>query len=752
MTRDRLSFRVLGPIEARRGGAAVRLNGRKIRSVLAALLLHADRVVSAEHLVAVLWGEDPPQTAMSQVHKYVSQLRGLLGRDCVSRRGSGYLLTAREHDLDLAEFDRLTRTARSALKAGHPAEAARDLGAALDLWRGQPLVDGTDELVRSEAPALEERRIDAFLTRTEAELALGRCAELVGGLRAFLADHPLSERLRGQLMLALYRSGRVAEALRVYHAGRDLLADELGLDPGPDLRRLHEAILARDPALDPPSAAAPAPRPAPEAAPSRLPPSQLPPTPGDFTGRVGELAWLAEGLTTPRGDAPPLLVVSGMPGVGKSTLAVHAARRAAGAFPDGRLHAVLRDERGGAVPPLEVLRRFLRALDVPDEQIPDDVVACGDLFRSGCAGRRVLVVLDDAVDEAQVRPLLPSHPGSAALVTGRRRLAALEGARHLALDVFDADDAVVFLERALPAGQQADHHGALREITRLCGRLPLALRIAASRFARQTGGDLTRFTRRLADERRRLDLLEVGDLGVRASLAACLGESGPRERRAFGLLGLLDAPDFAPWVVAPLLDTESAEAEELVERLVDARLVDVVGWDHAGHARYRLHRLVRLFARERAEEEIPSAERRAAVLRALEAWLTLATEAGARLTDRPGLAPLSPLRAARSGRFSRAELHELIDAPLAWFLAERGALSAAVNQAWEEGQDGLAMALAERVAALTHPGHLDEEPPAAPLPVGAPAAGSGGTVLPFRSEAPPRPAGVVAPGPYGPVV
>ncbi|RKN04522.1 SARP family transcriptional regulator [Streptomyces radicis] len=701
MTRDRLSFRVLGPIEVRRGGAVVRLSGRKVRSVLAALLLRADRVVPAEHLVAVLWGEDPPPTAMSQVHKYVSQLRARLGHDRIARRGGGYLLPLRQHESDLAEFDRLTAAARSALAAGRRAEAVRILGTALALWRGRPLADGTDELVRSEAPALEERRVDAFLRKAEAELALGRCAELVGELRTFVAEHPLSEQLRALLMLALYRSGRVAEALSTYREGRELLADELGLDPGPDLRRLHEAILTREPWLDVHDGA-PEPR---RAAP---PTSQLPAGIADFTGRAAQLTRIGDVLTTGQGDAPPLLVVSGMPGVGKSTLAVHAARHVAEAFPDGHLYARLRDDEGGPVAPLAVLRRFLRALDVPDDAVPDDAVECGDLFRAGCAGRRLLIVLDDAVDEAQVRPLLPSHSGNATLVTSRRRLAGLEAAHHLTLDAFDADDAVVFFERAMPAGQRADRHGAIREITALCGRLPLALRIAAARFAQQTSGDLMRFTRRLAEERRRLDVLQAGDLGVRATLATGYRDLAPRERRTFALLGLVRAPDFASWVAAPLLDVDPGEAEERVERLVDAHLIAIAGWDHAGHPRYRHHPLARLYARERAEAELPAAERRSAVLRALEAWLALATEAGARLHG-----------AARGTRFA-ADPHELIDAPLAWFHTERAALSAAVDHAWDEGHEGLAMSLAASIGDLLRPPRLGEGAAAVPVAVGAP--------------------------------
>ena len=688
-----LEFRVLGPIEAWHDGRAVRLNGRKARSVLAALLLRADQVVLTDRLVAVLWGEAPPTTAVAQVHKCISQLRGELGPDLIVRSGAGYQLRMEQHRLDLQEFDQSMWTARAALAADRPLDAAEAYATGLSLWRGEPLADGTEELIRIEAPALEERRISALMERTETELHLGRHGELVGGLKALVADHPLREQLRGQLMLALYRSGRVAEALASYHAGRTLLADELGLDPGAELQRLHEAILAGEPGLEAPGT---------DTEPARPPlasltPAQLPPSIADFTGRLDQVARVCAALTVENAEAPALFAISGKGGVGKTTLAVQAARRVGDVFPDGQLYVRLRAPGARPMDPLVALKRFLRALGVEEWGIPESLDECTQLFRSRSASRRLLILLDDAVDEAQVRPLLPGSPTCAVLITSRPRLAGLEAAGHLDLDVFDSDESVALLVRIAGRNRLGDDPTTIREIARLCGHLPLAVRIAAARFAQHARGDLTRFARRLTDERRRLDVLVSGDLEVRATLAIGYQELGPRERRAFCLLSLIDAADFAAWVVAPLLDVTLDEAEDLVEELVNAQLLDIVGCDAVGQTRYRYHDLVRLYARERAEAEYPEPQRRAALARALGAWLDLAVEAGERLHGSRcrGWSLRSFTESAGYGGFDRSDLDLVLGPPLRWFEAERSALTTAVAQACSHGFGLLAWALAE---------------------------------------------------------
>jgi DNA-binding SARP family transcriptional activator len=691
----------LGPIEAWRDGHAIRLNGLKGRSVLAALLLRANRVVLTERLLAVLWGERPPVTAVAQVHKYVSQLRAELGQECIVRFGNGYKLEIRPDGLDLLRFDQSVRSARAALAAGRLLEAAEEFRTALALWRGEPVADGTEELIRTEAPALEERKIAALLEKIEIELALGWHGELVGELHALLAEYPLREQLRGHLMLALYRCGRVAEALTTYHDGRALLADELGLDPGPELQQLHVAILAGDPGLAVKGGGA-------EPLRSQSAPAQLPPSIADFTGRADEIELICKTLTTGHEDAPAIMAISGKGGVGKTTLAVHAARRVSDAFPDGHLYVRLRGLDARPVDPLVALQRFLRALGVEDLAVPDNLDECSQLFRSRSATHRLLILLDDAANEAQVRPLLPGSPTCAVLVTSRPRLNGLEGAGYLALDVFDSEESVELLERIAGAHRFGNDHATTLEIARLCGHLPLAVRIAAARFAQHARGDLAWFARRLADERRRLDVLVAGDLGVRASLGVGYQGLGVRERQAFALLSLLDAPDFAAWAVAPLLGVTVDEAEDIVEELVNAQLLDIVSCGVNGQIRYRYHDLVRLYARERIEAEHPEPQRRAALARALGAWLTLATEAGERFhgTRFRGWSSRSFADSAYYNGFDSSDIEILLESPLLWFEVERTALATAVAQACSHGLSSLAWALAESITDFLELRHL----------------------------------------------
>jgi len=696
-----LEFRVLGPIEVWRDGHAIRLNGLKGRSVLAALLLRANHVVLTERLIAVLWGPRPPATAVAQVHKYLSQLRAELGQDCIVRYGNGYKLEIAPDRLDLLRFDELVRAARSARAADRRIEAVEEFRSALAMWRGEPVADGTEELIRTEAPALEERRIAALLEKIEIELALGWHGELVGELHALVAEHPFQEQLRSHLMLALYRCGRVAEALTTYRDGRTILADELGLDPGPELQQLHEAILVGDPTLAVQGGET-------ERLRSQPLPAQLPPSIADFTGRADEVELICRTLTTRHEDAPAIMAVSGKGGVGKSTLAVHAARRIGEAFPDGHLYVRLRGLDAGPVDPLVALQRFLRALGVEDLAVPDNLDECSQLFRSRSATRRLLIVLDEAANEAQVRPLLPGSPTCAVLITSRPRLSGLEGADNLALEVFDSEESVELLERIAGSNRLGNDHATTLEVARLCGHLPLAVRIAAARFAQHSRGDLAWFARRLADERRRLDVLVAGDLEVRASLGVGYQGLGARERQAFALLGLLDAPDFAAWAVAPLLDLTIDEAEDIVEELVNAQLLDIVSCDVNGQIRYRYHDLVRLYARERAEAEHTEPQRKAALARALGAWLTLATEAGARFhgTGSRGWSARSFADSAYYDGFDSSDIEMLMQSPLQWFEVERAALTTAVAQACSSRLSSLAWVLAESFADFMELRHL----------------------------------------------
>ncbi|MQA98097.1 MAG: tetratricopeptide repeat protein [Streptosporangiales bacterium] len=680
-----MRYRILGPLEVWEDGRLVPLGGPKQKALLVALLLQANRVVSADALIAALWGEDPPSTAVAQLHTHVSGLRKALGADVIVRRSPGYLIGVPPGELDLEVFQGAVATARAALREGRAAEAADGLNEALELWRGPALGDVTEPLARGEAARLAEFELTAREERIEADLALGRHAEIVDELTGLVAEFPLRERLRGQLMLALYRSGRQADALETYREARTVLVDELGLEPGPALQRMEQAILEADPGLGAAAEHHPPPRYGPS------PPHQLPPGIADFTGRqklVGQVVTLLDTENMP--ESVPLVGLTGQGGVGKTILAVHVAHRLTERFPDGHLYVSLRGNEPRPVEPADVLERFLRALGVDASAVPEALEDRSALFRSRVHGRKILVVLDNADSVGQVRPLLPGAPGCAVLATGRMPLAGLEGVRIVDLDVFEPDDALELFIRIVGAERVAREPEAVQQILTLCGYLPLAVRIAAARLAARAHWSIAKLARRLGDERRRLNELAAGDLEVRACVTLSYQWLGPEARRLFRMLGTLDAPDFGLPVVAAVLDGDVERAEELVDTLLDAQLLEV----GAQGARYRFHDLVRLYARERALEVESEESRRDTVVRALSAWLALAELADREL---PGQA-LGEIK----GRAPRLHLSdEMLEAPpsaeeepLAWFDAERAALVAAVGQACASGQAELGWNLA----------------------------------------------------------
>ncbi|QFQ97086.1 tetratricopeptide repeat protein [Streptomyces phaeolivaceus] len=709
-----LEFRLLGPVEAWHGDRPLRLGGPKPRALLAVLLLRAGQVVPADALVDVIWGDEPPDTARALVQTYVSALRRALpagAAEAIETRPPGYVMRPGVGRVDLAGFEARTADGRRAAAEGDHEEAARLLREALELWRG-PALGGVGEALRGEAGRLEEARQAALEERIAAELETGgHEAELVTELTALVEDHPARERPRGQLMLGLYRLGRQADALAVYAEGRAVLAEELGLDPGPELNRLYEAILRADPALLAPTAEAP-----PPASPAPRPVSLLPPAIADFTGREKELARVVEGLTGER-EAMPVVVVSGAAGVGKSALAVQAAHRVAGDYPDGQLYAELHGF-SEPVPPAEVLGRLLRALGADP---PEDTAERGDLFRSLVAGRRILLVLDDANGEAQVRPLLPGSASCGVLVTSRARLGGLVGARRTDLDVLDDARGLELLTRVTGPDRTPDdprEQAAARRIVELCGGLPLALRIAGARLATRRHWTPSVLAERLADEHRRLDELSVGDLEVRAGLGLSYQALDGRARRVLRRIAGLGSADVALWTVAALSGTSEDEAEEILERLLDAQLINCPGTDQVGQPRYRLHDLVRVYATERAEAEDPVDDRTAAVGRALSAGLWLMD----RVTEKsPSGAVTLRQRLTRAPLQGRGEPREqprttesrettepptpvgaqttrrALEDPFAWFDAEADTLTNAVERAAAMGLHTLAC---EAAAAL----------------------------------------------------
>ena len=708
-----MRIRLLGPVELCDGRRPVPI-GPRARVVLAALAINAGRVVSMHRLIAAVWPDEPPATAVTQIHMCVSALRRALtslgvaaARDLIVTAPPGYLLRAGADQIDVLEFERTLSEARTAAGEGDPRRAAALLHEGLGLWRG-PALEGFPGLT-VEATRLEERRLAALEERAEADLALGRAADLVPELTALTAEHPLRERLRALLMRALHRAGRRSEALEVYQDARRALIDELGLEPGPELRRAQDAVLAADDTAE--SVARPRFATAagsgfvsgsgsgaaglaggPVSGPVGGGRSPLPPDIADFTGRRKQVAQAIDAITgAPRQRAAvPIVAITGRAGVGKTTLAVHVAHRLRSRF-DGRLYVGLDGAGPAPADPAEVLGRLLRRLGVDGAAIPDGPQDRAESYRARLDGAHVVVVLDNAADERQIRPLLPGSPTCAVIVTSRRHLTGLPGAVHVELDAFDPAQATELLGRVAGMDRVAAEPAAGERISMLCDRLPLALRIAAARLAAKPHWSLERLAGRLADERRRLDELTHADLEVRGSIGLSHQGLSPSAQRAFRLLGLLDAPDFAVWAAAALMDVSQPAAEEQVEELIDARLLEVAGRDETGQTRYRFHDLVRVYARERAAAAEPAAELRAALRRALSGWLTLATAAEQRLAN-PYFAPLygdAPRRA-----FDAETTEALLADPVSWFDAERAAVVAAVRQARENALPDLCWELA----------------------------------------------------------
>ncbi|MFD5825953.1 BTAD domain-containing putative transcriptional regulator [Lentzea sp. NPDC060358] len=665
-----LEFRLLGPVEAVVGGRPVPLGGLKPQVLLAALVLERGRVVPANRLVELVWGEDPPSSARALVQTYVSKLRKALAdhgaRDVIESRSQGYLVRLDGARVDADDLALLLAKARQESKAHGHGPAARLLGEAVALSRGPALSGLQDTLLRGEARRLDDLLVSVQEELFAAELGLGRLdhlAELTGAV----ARHPANERLRGQLMVTLYRLGRQSDALACYREGRAALVDELGVEPGTELGAIHSAILRGTLDLVPA-----------DVIPAGLPataPAQLPATPADFTGRVRELAVLAAGLGA---DASAVQIVAGPGGCGKSALTVRAAHDASASFPDGQLYAELRGTSDVPATPGEVLGRFLTALGIDAAQLPESTQERQELYRTLVSGRRILVVLDDAGSEEQVRPLLPGAARCAVLISSRDRLAGLAGALFTELDLVTPQEAHALLARIAGDARLAGEEDAARRIVDACGRLPLALRIAGARLASRRQLPVQVLADRLGDERRRLNELSAGDLAVRSSIALSYRALDQRTRRALGRMGHLGLPDFSTWVVGWLLETSEAEAEKVLEVLVDAQLATLSGADAAGVLRYRVHDLVRLYARERAENEEPAALT-GSVARVLDGWIALLGHTV--LLSPPAESTWRPSAGHREPPGTSALAASLPDDLGSWLQGEEPSLAVAVERA-----------------------------------------------------------------------
>ncbi|MFI0964028.1 AfsR/SARP family transcriptional regulator [Streptomyces sp. NPDC021080] len=668
-----LRFSVLGPVRAWRGDDPLPAGSPQQRALLAALLLRDGRTATASELIDALWGDEPPSQALAALRTYASRLRKTLGAEVLVSESGGYAIRSlREGALDHVNAQELAADAEKA-RAGGDLSRARDLlRDALALWDGEPLASIPGPHAETQRARLEEWRLQLLESRLDMDLEQGFHAEAVSELTALTAAHPLRERLRELLMLALYRSGRQAEALAVYADTRRLLADELGVDPRQGLKELQQRILRADPGLAEPSA----PKAEPVAAVVR--PAQLPATVTDFTGRasfVQELSDVLAAASSEEGRVMAVSALAGIGGVGKTTLAVHVAHQARAAFPDGQLYVDLQGAGSRAAEPETVLGAFLRALGTSDSAIPDSLEERSALYRSVLDGRRVLVLLDNARDAAQVRPLLPGTEGCAALVTSRIRMVDLAGAHLVDLDVMSPEEALQLFTKIVGEERVASEREAALDVVAACGFLPLAIRIAASRLAARRTWTVSVLAAKLGDERRRLDELQAGDLAVKATFELGYGQLEPAQARAFRLLGLADGPDISLAAAAAVLDLPAEDTEDLLESLVDTSLLE-----SAAPGRYRYHDLVRLYARACAErDEQPPSERAAAMSRLLDFYLS--TAAGVYAIERPGDRLVDHLEPTAHPGLVFEERHRAQD----WLYSEAISLLACVRQSTKGG-------------------------------------------------------------------
>jgi DNA-binding SARP family transcriptional activator len=729
---------VLGPVMAWRGEREVPAGQPRQLAVLGVLATRANRVVSRGELVDAVWGDQPPASAEGGIYTYVAGLRRVLEPDRPRRdperprraparvlvsAGGGYMLRLDPGSLDSDHFEHCLGRARVLRAAGDPAGAVAVVDEALALWRGLPFAGVPGPFAEAERQRLRELRTAAAEERADLLLAQGRAAEAVPDLTALVAEHPLRERAHGLLMIALYRSGRQAEALQVFRNARERLAEDLGIDPGSELTRIHQQVLAMDSALDRPAAMPTVVSGPPtvtivqpgqartagatgtagiaagsEIAPPRTArgPAQLPPETAGFAGREAELRQLEAmlpavpdlGLSVP--GEPPVAIVIGTAGVGKTTLAIRFARQVAPRFPDGQLYVNLRgfDPSGSPTEPETALRGFFEALGVPPRQVPASLEAQTGLFRSLLDGKRMLLLLDNARATEQVRPLLPASPGCMVVITSRSQLTGLiaaEGARPLPLAVLQSAEARELLVRRLGPDRVAGEPGAVAELIERSAGLPLALSVTCARAVTRPGAPLADLAAELRDARGRLDVLETGDAltDLRAVFSWSYQKLTPRAARMFRLLSVHPGPDVSLAAAASLAGLPSPAARAALAELTRASLLTE---DAAG--RFGCHELLRAYAAERAADESPD-ERAAARRRIADHYLRTAY-AGSALAY-PGRSPIA-LPAALPDVVP--EEFTSYDAVLAWFGAEHRVLYAVLSMATEAGLDEYCWTLA----------------------------------------------------------
>jgi DNA-binding SARP family transcriptional activator len=693
---------VLGPVMAWNNEQELPVGQPRQQAVLGILAMRANRVISRSELVDAVWGQDPPPSAEGGVYTYVAGLRRIFepgrslrgpGRILVSS-GAGYVLHLVPGQPDAVAFEQYLHRARQMRKIGDLAAVAATLQSALALWRGVAFVGVPGPFADTERVRLGELKSAAEEEKADALIVLGRHEEVLADLTAMVAEHPLRERMRGLLMLALYRSGRQAEALRVFAEGRKVLAEELGIDPGAELSRIHHQVLTMDPGLEITAATAIAPA---ASIASTARPAHLPADAPGFSGRHDELTAL-HGVLEDRG-AVPVVIISGTAGVGKTALAIRFGRQVARRFPDGQLYVNLRgfDPSLPPLEPAEALRFILDALGVTQQRIPADTEGRAALYRSLADGKRLLIVLDNATGAAQVRPLLPGSPDCLVVITSRNEmtgLVAAEGARPIGLDVLSEDEAREMLNRRLGHERVLADPEAAAQIIEACARLPLALSIAvglaASRSAGRAMRSLAEVAAELREARGGLDALDADDAvtDVRAVFSWSYDQLSESAARMFRLLGVHPAPDISLSAAASLAGVPRAEAAAALRELVRTHMVA-----EPVHGRYTFHELLRSYAADLAERSDSEADRRHAAHRVLDHYLHSALSASGKF--RPNR--VSPRPAPPAVGVSPVEVTDKEQA-VAWFDAEIGVLLALTGYADGNGFDAYAWQIPWAVA------------------------------------------------------
>jgi DNA-binding SARP family transcriptional activator/tetratricopeptide (TPR) repeat protein len=699
---------VLGPVRVWLGGVEVVVGAPLRCAVLAVLASRPGRLVTLGELVDALWGERAPASAEGSVYTYVSGLRSVLepGRSGRDRGGvldgdrSGYVLHVDAGDVDAVVAERCRGRAGQLRGSGDLVGALAVVDEGLGLWRGEALAGVPGPFAEVERVRLTELRWSLLEERAEVALGLGRHGEVAAELTALVAEQPLRERLVGLAMTGLYRGGRQAEALELFGRLRVRLAEELGLDPGPELQRLHERILRSDPGLAAPEGAGVVAGGSSGVAVGAVP-AQLPHDVSGFTGRVAELAWLRGRVLGESADGLTSMVISaidGFGGIGKTALVVHVAHQVADRFPDGQLYVDLRgfDPQLPPLTPGEALSRLLRGLGVGAREMPAELDLQAAQYRSLLAGKRMLVLLDNAVSTDQVRQLLPGTPGCSVLVTSRNRLGGLvarHGAQRLTLDVFSLSESIALLSNTVGAGRAAAEAAAVAELARLCGRYPLALRIAAERVSARPAETVAELVEELSSEQDRLDVLtsdEEETDAVRGVFSWSYHALKPEAARLFRLLSLHPGTEFSTEAAAAVAGLPVARTKPLLRTLADGHLLE-----DAGRNRYRFHDLLRIYATDCAVAEEIQTDQATATRRVL-GWYLHTADSAAEITS-PGL-PRTTLEGAPEGVEALAFADH--DSAIAWIDREQLNLVNAVRHAATTGDHDTAWRLAERLRDL----------------------------------------------------